>query len=105
MIIVFTVAVAIAATIAVVQSLELKKERIALSEKDGIISALQTHVANCETEVAKLNAIIAELTTTKWQNDPNVEGSKAFNEANTATMAPAKPKKRYYKKKKPAATA
>jgi hypothetical protein len=96
MIIVFTVAVAIAATIAVVQSLELKKERIALSEKDGIISALQTHVANLETDIAKLNSRFVDA----------VKEAPVVKEAEiTATMAPAKPKKRYYKKKKPAATA
>jgi hypothetical protein len=95
MIIVFTVAVAIAATIAVVQSLELKKERIALSEKDGIISALQTHVANLEMSIAKLNS-----RTVAAKETPVVKESEV-----TATMAPAKPKKRYYKKKKPAATA
>ena len=46
MIIVFTVALAIAATIAVIQTVELKNERTAKAEKDGIISALQTQSLN-----------------------------------------------------------
>jgi hypothetical protein len=97
MIIVFTVALAIAATIAVIQTVELKNERTAKAEKDGIISALQTHVANLETEVAKLNSRL------KAQQTPVVKTATEAPVAE-ATMAPAKPKKRYYKAKKKPAT-
>lgn len=96
MIIAFTVALAIAGTIAIIQTIELKNERQALAEKDGIISALQTHVANLETEVAKLNSRLKAYQTPVT---PKVETTVA-----EATMAPAKPKKRYYKAKKKPAT-